>query len=273
MRRWMAGIATAYFACLAAPAQGETLRVLFVGNRYTYVNELPAMVAAMGATQGVSLRVTMRAEPDYSLADHLRDRRLRVLLSQPWDWVVLQQGPSSLPQSRAELIESTRILVQKLRRAQDWRRREAMGLGPLGSASVTARMVGPPSEALRGPVRIALFAAWPQLHYADSSPNAEESYRLAAEAVHACVLPVAAAWRIAREAGDAPRLYHADQTHPTHAGSVLAALTILPGLLGQTAPSPLAAPAGADAVERARLQRLEQAARRALDEEPRRCGA
>ncbi len=268
-------VATALGLSLASSTPAATLRVLFVGNSYTYVNELPALVADMGATQGVRIQVVMRAEPDYSLADHLRSRKLRVLLSQPWDWVVLQQGPSSLPESRAELIESTRDLAQRLRRAQEWRRRQAMGLGSLGGApqSASARVLGPPSEALRGPVRIALFAAWPQLPYADGSPAAEESYRLAAQAVRGCVLPVAAAWRIARESGDAPRLYQPDAIHPTRAGTILAALTILPGLLGLETPPPLAAPDGADPIEQARVQRLEDAARQALAEEPRRCGA
>lgn len=274
MKRWTGGLVLALGSALAAPAQaGAALRVLFVGNSYTYVNELPALVAAIGASQGVPIQVTMRAEPDYSLADHLQDRQFRVLLSQPWDWVVLQQGPSSLPESRAELIASTREIDQKLRRAQDWRRRESMGLGPLGATSASARFVGPPAEALRGPAKIAMFAAWPQLPYASSSLAGEESYRLAAGAVHACVLPVAAAWRIARESGAAPPLYQADALHPTRVGSVLAAITILPGLLGTPKPARLAVPADAAPQEAARLHQLEAAARQALAEEPLRCGA
>jgi hypothetical protein len=267
--------AAAICGLFATAASAATLRVLFVGNSYTYVNDLPALVAAMGATQGVTVQVTMRAEPDYSLADHLRDRRLRVLLSLPWDWVVLQQGPSSLPASRAELIESTRELAQRLRRAQEWRRRQALGLGPMGGVppSASARVSGPPSEALRGPARIALFAAWPQLPYADSSPAAEESYRLAARSVRACVLPVAAAWRLARTSGEAPRLYRPDAIHPTGPGTILAALTIVTGLLGLDAPPSLLAEENADPVEQPRLKALEEAARRALAEEPLRCGA
>lgn len=275
MVRWRMGIAMLVCMLLATPtAAAATLRVLFVGNSYTYVNDLPALVADLGATQGVRIQVTMRAEPDHSLADHLRDRRLRVLLSQPWDWVVLQQGPSSLPESRAELIASTRELAQRLRRAQEWRRRQALGLAPMGGApqSASARVVGPPSEALRGTARIALFAAWPQLPYADSSPAAEESYRLAARSVRACVLPVAAAWRIARESGQAPRLYQPDALHPTAPGTLLAALTILTGLLELDAPPPLQAAQDADPIEQTRLKALEDAARQALAAEPLRCG-
>ena len=270
MTRWQAGILAALCAAAGTASAADSVRVLFVGNSYTYVNELPQRVAELGAAQGVDVRVSMHAGPDLSLADQLAKRSLRILLSQPWDWVVLQQGPSSLPESRAELIESTRTLAKRLRRAQDWRRRESMGLGPLGSTSGSARLVGAPAEALRGPTRIAMFAAWPQLPHAASSPQAEESYRLAAQAVRGCVLPVAAAWRIARESGDAPRLYQEDLVHATNAGTVLAALAIVSGLTGKPLP-PLAAPAGADAAERARLQRLVDAAQQALDEEPERC--
>jgi hypothetical protein len=154
----------------------------------------------------VALDTRLHAEPDRALSDHLRERGFDdALLAQPWDWVVLQQGPSSLPASRAALVASARAIATRL---QD------------------------------RPTRIALFAAWPAAMHADASPAAEANYRAAAEAIGACVLPVAAAWRLARAEADMPALYQQDRLHPTRAGTRLSAMVVMRGLLGEaTAPS------------------------------------
>ena len=255
-------------ACAAEP-----LRVLFIGNSYTYVHDVPSLVAEFAAAQGRPIQAAMLARPDWSLAEHLKDRQLKTVLAQPWDWVVLQQGPSAQPLSREALVENTREMARRIKRAQSARRREALGQAPIGGAPQRAslRAVGSASTALQGPTRIAMFAAWPPLPLADSSPEAEESYRLAAEAVHGCVLPVSAAWRMARESGAAPRLYSDDQLHATRAGAVLAAMVIASALAGEVEPPALLAPGDAGAEEIARLQRLQAAAAGALAGETLRC--
>jgi hypothetical protein len=82
--------------------------------------------------------------------------------------------------------------------------------------------------------------------HADASPAAEANYRAAAEAIGACVLPVAAAWRLARAEARMPALYQQDRLHPTRAGTRLSAMVVVRGLLGGSA-----AQAQANAGERA----------------------
>jgi hypothetical protein len=190
-------------ACpLALPisaAERASIRVLFVGNSHTYTHDVPRIVAALAAQRGVTLEAEMLAEPGLSLADHLAGPHLRHRLKRDWDWVVLQQGPSSLPESRADLVRSAEAIA----------------------------------AAVRGrPLRIALFSTWPQRAHRASSLAAEASYRIAALAIGACVVPAASAWRHALAADDPPALYQRDRMHATRAGAVLAALTILPGLVG-----------------------------------------
>lgn len=222
----------------AASEPQRPLRVLFVGNSYLYTNNLPGAVQALAAARGVTIEATMRAEPDYSLSDHLRNRRLAPLLEEPWDWIVLQQGPSALPESRRDLVDSARRIAAQL---QD------------------------------KPMRIALMSAWPAQRNASMSLQAEASYREAATAIEACVLPVAGAWRIARAQANPPPLYEDDRLHSTSLGTLLSAMTVTRGLLGMEPEQRFDAPDGADEVDLAGFRLLDEAAGAAQAQETARC--
>lgn len=179
-------------------AEPVPLRVLFVGNSYTFVNDVPDLVARVAAARGVELVTGMIAEPNYSIEDHLRRRDYENMLARGWDWVVLQQGPSSLPEN------------QEILRVQ------------AGRAAALAQARG---------IRVALFAAWPALDNAPTWAAAEFSYRNAARANGLCVLPVSMAWRLARERAPTVQLYAPDRLHASPEGSLLAALVMAQGLV------------------------------------------
>lgn len=83
---------------------GKT-RVLFVGNSLTYVNDLPAMVEAVLRLAGdTSIATATIAFPDFALEDHWNEGSAgRALAQSRWEVVVMQQGPSSLPENQAHL--------------------------------------------------------------------------------------------------------------------------------------------------------------------------
>ncbi|MFS8064527.1 MAG: hypothetical protein ACMG5Z_08040 [Luteimonas sp.] len=175
------------------------MRILFVGNSYLYTNDMPARVRQLAKRHSVTLDTQLRTAPNYALSDHLREPSFDAVLAQPWDWVILQQGPSSLPESKDDLIASAVAIAARLRDR---------------------------------PTRIALLAAWPAAANAATSPAAEANYRDAAAAIGACVLPVAAAWRLAGEVSELPVLYQIDRLHPNRAGTRLSAMVVVHGLLG-----------------------------------------
>src|SRR5689334_8700002 len=88
-------------------AADATLRVLFVGNSLTAANDLPALVHALAAVSaGPAIETGAVTAGGYALEDHWTNGDARhALESGDWDVVVLQQGPSSLPDSRANLVE------------------------------------------------------------------------------------------------------------------------------------------------------------------------
>lgn len=180
------------------PAQPRAIRVLFVGNSYTYVNDLPYVVAVVAAARGVEVEYGMLAEPNFALEDHIVTGAFDAKLAEGWDWVVLQQGPSSLPQNREHL--------------RVWSERAA--------ASARARRTS-----------VVLFSAWPARGNAFTWLDAEESYRLAARAVRGCIAPIATAWRYARAGLPSLDVYAEDGLHASEAGTLLAAQVIVRAFL------------------------------------------
>jgi len=181
----------------SAPAR---LRVLFIGNSLTASNDLPAIVQAMARLRGVELQYEACTPGGASLEDHWNDGHCRKLLGeQQWDYVVLQQGPSSREDSRANLKE--------------WSTRWAHAIRERGA-------------------RTALYMVWPQRGQQDGFQRVSESYRRAADASEALLLPAGLAWReIARQAPDV-HAYGSDGLHPTAEGTYLAALVIANGVAG-----------------------------------------
>jgi hypothetical protein len=224
-------------------APATPMRVLFVGNSYLYTNDLPDAVERVAAARGVALVSGSLALPNYAIEDHLADGDYERRLAEGWDWVVLQQGPSSLPENQANLrIHS-------------------------GRAANLARARG---------IRVALMSAWPHLDNVHTWSAAEASYRSAARANGLCVLPVASAWRLAREAAAALVLYDADRLHPARDGTLLAAQVIADGLLPRALPdgAPVLAAHFADGAWQASLARgplIDTFARAALATEEPRC--
>jgi hypothetical protein len=196
-------------ACGGGPVEfeeGDGRGVLFIGNSLTYANELPEMVRALALASGETLRIGVVANPDWSLEDHWNGGDARSAIRRGWDVVVLQQGPSALPESRALLIDYTRRFAGEIRAAG-----------------------GTP----------ALYAVWPSVSRFGDFDRASESYRLAAEEVDGMLFPAGEAWRAAwREDSNLP-LYADDGLHPSVAGTYAAALVIYARLLGR---SPVGSP-------------------------------
>ena len=96
------------------PESGDptVYRVLFVGNSLTYFNDLPGTVAHLASSGVDSIEVESVALANFALIDHAAGKSdaVDIIRRGGWDYVVLQQGPSSLPISRDTLILGTQLL-------------------------------------------------------------------------------------------------------------------------------------------------------------------
>jgi hypothetical protein len=191
----------------------QPVRVLFVGNSLTQVNDLPAMVEALSRAAGDDppLDAGSVAFGGFALEDHLAEgSAARAIAEGGWDVVVLQQGPSALPASRENLIEFS------------------------GRFATLIRAAG---------ARPALYGVWPSQDRIFDLDACIESYRLAAVAVDGTSLPAGAAWKAAWARAPALPLYGTDGFHPSALGTYLAALVIYSRLMNR---SPIGLPGELD---------------------------
>ncbi len=170
--------------------------MLFIGNSLTYVNDLPGMISALSAAAGDSppIETSMVAYGGYALEDHLAQGDAVFAIEEGnWNVVVLQQGPSSLPESRVNLIEYARQFATIIR-----------GVG----------------------ARPALYGVWPESARINVIDACIENYRAAAEAVDGYYFPAALAWKIGWRMDPTLTLYGPDGFHPSVLGTYTAALVI-----------------------------------------------
>jgi hypothetical protein len=141
----------------------------------------------------------------YALEDHWVDQWPRDVVAEGgWDVVVLQQGPSSLPENRDHLVYWSKIWADLIR-----------------------EQGGVP----------ALYMVWPDRSRVRYFDEVSLSYRTAAEAVDGLLFAVGDAWQEAWQRDETLPLYDTDDLHPSPMGTYLAALTIYRGLTNRDAPS------------------------------------
>lgn len=98
------------------PDLGEPdLTMLFVGNSLTAANNLPAVVATVAEAAGIDVATQVVALPNFSLQDHWAQGVESFIRTARPDVVVLQQGPSSLPQNQLHLQEWTDSIARVVR--------------------------------------------------------------------------------------------------------------------------------------------------------------
>ncbi len=186
-----------------AATQQQELRVLFIGNSLTSMNNVPALVEQLSETGDVRVRTSSVTRNDFSLDDHwAQGDAVRAITRGGWAYVVLQQGPSALPASRVQLRAATKQFDEVIRQAG---------------------------------ARTALYMVWPSETRARDFDAVRESYALAARDVGGVFLPAGEAWRAAWRRDPQLPLYASDRFHPTVQGSYAAALVIAQRLTGRRA--------------------------------------
>ena len=188
---------------LSPADQADRQRVLFIGNSLTAANDLPGMVRALSdALGGQAIDTATVAAGNFSLEDHWRDGAARRAIAQGgWTTVVLQQGPSALPESRQLLRAFTQRFAADIRRAG---------------------------------AQVALYMVWPSRDRRFDAAASSASYAAAARDVDGLLLRAGDAWYEAWRIDPSAPLYGPDGFHPSREGSYLAAIVIYEGLTGRS---------------------------------------
>jgi PKD repeat protein len=198
--------------CINAKSQ-ETKRVLFLGNSYTGVNNLPQMVANVAQSLGDSLVFDSNTPGGYTFQGHTTNATSQNKIAQGgWDYVVLQEQ-SQLPsfpysQFSAQSLPYAIILTNQIRAADSCAK-------PLFYMT-WGRKNGDQSNCASNP---------PVCTYAGMQHLLRERYLLMGDTTNAEVAPVGAVWRDVRANNPSIELYQTDESHPSLEGSYLAACT------------------------------------------------
>jgi hypothetical protein len=175
----------------------QTVRMLFVGNSFTARNDLPGMIAQLALSpDGAGVRIEHRLiqRGGASLRMHLnKGEAAAAMREERYDYVVLQEQ-STLPiKNPTRMHESVREFDPFIRAAK-------------------ARMV--------------LYMTWARLEAApDAQQRIADAYTSIGKELGAIVVPAGLAWRVFLSKHDEPPLHDADKSHPTIAGTYLAACT------------------------------------------------
>jgi hypothetical protein len=189
--------------CGSAAQGASCTRVLFIGNSYTAVNDLPSTFKAIAASGRHAVYTEMIAPGGLRLADHAASLPvLENIRSGHWNYVVLQeqsQIPSVEQARQGQMFPAARVLVNEIRHA---------GARPVLYAT-WARQGGWPENGMPD--------------YASMQAQITQAYRAIGEELHAPAAPVGDAWAIvAAERPEIP-LWQNDGSHPTEQGTFLAA--------------------------------------------------
>ncbi len=220
----------------AADTMGP-LRVLFIGNSYTYVNDLPGTIRALGAaTPGFAIEVDSVVEPGARLWDHLDHTGARArIASRPWNIVVIQ-GQSLEPVTENRSFTTYAVPL-------------ANAVRDAGARTVWyetwARRAGEPFY--RGAFEVNYGATTPDI----MTSRLDGAYQALANANGGIVARAGIAWQRSLRDLPAINLYDPDGSHPSPEGTLLTACVMFQSITGHVPRVPDPPPLGV-AADRAR---------------------
>lgn len=177
-------------------SQSETkTSILFIGNSLTYTNNLPILVEDEAKKEGKKVITKIIAHPNYALEDHFNDGKVQELIKkQHYDFMIIQQGPSSQPYGRTSLISYGR----KLKKLCD-----------------------------KHNTKLVYFMVWPSRQYYHTYDGVIKNHTNAAEKNKAILAPVGKIWKQHFDKTNDFSYYGPDGFHPSEKGSKKAAEIIV----------------------------------------------
>src|SRR5262245_57291975 len=197
---------------MARSKPARSTSILLIGNSFTQRNNLPGLLAELAAARDMSVQHELISVGGASLRTHWNaGRAAKAISTGDYDFVVLQEQ-STLPVKNARrMAENVRLFDEAIKQA--------------GSKTV-------------------LYMTWARRHAPQSQQAIADAYNSIGQELGAVVVPVGLAWQCFLANHDRPMLHDRDQSHPTLAGSYLAACVFLTVLLKADPVGVEAGPAG-----------------------------
>lgn len=196
------------FVSINVKAQQQIPNVLFIGNSFTSVNNLPVLVDSVATSAGYSYKYESNTPGGCTFAKHCTNESMNKIREGGWDFVVLQEQSQlpSFPQSDVEVncLPYARQLADSVK---------AYGGMPMFYMT-WGKKNGDPQNAIYFPV-LGTYEGMDSMLY--------ERYMKMAIDNNSAVCPVGRVWRYLRTNNPEIELYAEDGSHPSLAGSYAAA--------------------------------------------------
>lgn len=198
-------IAIALLLPLSSFSQEEKpIKILFVGNSFTYFWNMPQLVKAMGKSQGVTLDIHQSTVGGSNLKQHFHEEKgtitRELLKEEEWDYVILGDHSLSTIESPERFDEYTKKFSELVR---------SVGAEPI------------------------FYLTWAYKSNPLMQPNITKKYLELAHELNAKVIPAGPIWMNARNLRPDLNLYF-DDKHPSPDGSYLIALIVYKSLTGKS---------------------------------------
>ncbi len=160
---------------------------------------MPEILEYIGKQNGLTIKTKSLCFPNYAIIDHLDSGLFqKLLLKEKFDFVIIQQGPSSQNEGKRMLIEDGEKINSICKKYN---------------------------------TKLGYFMVWPSIKYYFTFNKVIKNYELAAKKNNALLFPVGKIWQEYHQNKKLENLYSIDNFHPSKAGSFLAALTIFNQLM------------------------------------------
>ena len=203
-----------FFAVACGKSENEeNLRVLFIGNSYTYYNSSPEIFKALVKERFPERQIETKliSQGGYTLARHWKDAEtLETIRTGEWDYVILQEQ-SKL--GKAVMID------------------DQIYFGETDTFFEHVRLLN--SEIRQAGAETVLFMTWSVRNRPEEQAILNYAYTSIAKELEAILAPVGMVWTEVR-GNDGLNLYNDDGSHPSAHGSYLLASTLFATLLGES---------------------------------------
>lgn len=197
----------------------DSISVLFIGNSYTYVNDLPGTLGSLATSLGKEITIDSKTNGGYTFQNHTNDAlTYSKIHSKPWDVVVIQ-GQSQEPSFPDAQVDTQTIPFAVQLSDSIWANNacsNVMYYMTWGRENGDPQWTGINTFEK---MNTRLYNAY--MRMADSSDRA-------------MVSPVARVWSYVRANHPTINLYNADESHPSVEGTYLAACTFYASLFQQS---------------------------------------
>lgn len=169
-------------------AQTDSVRVLFIGNSYTYGNDLPELLAQLMAGKSVKFGYESITAGGATLQKHWEEGKVQAAIQRkPWNFVILQEQSVRPFSNREAFFQYARLLDAEVKKTK---------------------------------AKTLFYGTWAAKASPDEQPKLTEAYQAIAKETGALIAPVGEAWKLALS--DSLALHGSDRRHPNLAGTYLA---------------------------------------------------